>query len=73
MIGGHSQRIYGSNHKTCEGYIAPYLTASLMERFRHYDEQSQECKGYVPYVGSSVEQICSSAKNIETPTHSERI
>ena len=76
-IGGHSQRIYTSNHKPCGAYITPYITTSIMERSRHFDEiykkdgQSPDYKGVVPYVGSSIEKMRSTAKNIETPTHSE--
>ena len=76
-IGGHSQRIYTANHKPCGAYITPYIITSLIERSRHYndiykkDGQSPDYKGVVPYVGSSIEKMRSTAKNIETPMHSE--
>jgi len=77
MIGGHSQQIYCSNYKPCEGYIIPYITTSFMERARHFDDIykkdgcSPDYKGYVPYIGSSVEKVSFNAKNDKTPTHSE--
>lgn len=56
-VGGH-EKAYGVNHKICECYISPYLTSSLIERSKHYDES---CKGLTPYVGSSIEKMRSSS------------
>lgn len=76
MIGGHSPRVYGSNHQQCRGYITPYLTSLLIERSRHYDEiyrkggNSADYKGVIPYVGSNVEKTRSIFKTLETSAHS---
>lgn len=68
-IGGHKEA-YGQNHKQCNGYITPYLTSTLIERFRHYDKDKKEgksssYKGVTTYVGSNSEKTRSRAKDIE--------
>ena len=75
-IGGHT-KVHGNNKK-CESYLAPYLTATLIERARQYEEEykkygkSENYKGPIPYVGSRIEKIRSSDKDIETPTYPGR-
>ena len=75
MIGGHSPHVYGSNHKQCGGYITPYLTSTLIERSRLYDEnykregKYENYKGPIPYVGSSIEKTRSTSRDIATFQH----
>ena len=75
IIGGH-KTAFGVPHK-CETYITPYITSDLINRIRQYDEEykkhgkSENYKGPIPYVGSSIEKMRSSTKQIETPAHSE--
>ena len=77
-IGGHSQRIFTSNHKSCGVFITPYITTRVMERFRNCDEiyrkdgQSPDYEGAVPYVGSSLEKMRSTEKEVETHTPLEQ-
>lgn len=77
-VGGHT-RALNTNSEKCDCYLQPYITTTLIRRAREYAEvykrygESSDYKGAVPYVGSSVEKMRSSAKNIETPAHSERI
>ena len=75
IIGGH-KNAFGVHHK-CETYITPYVTSDLIKRTRQYDEEykkhgkSEKYKGPIPYVGSSIEKMHSSTKNIKTPTYPE--
>ena len=77
-VGGHSQRIFTSNHKSCGAYITPYTTTRIMERFRNCDKiyrrdgQSPDYEGAVPYVGSSLEKMRSTEEEVETHTPLEQ-
>lgn len=74
-VGGHT-KVHGNNNKRCESYFPPYLTATLIERAREYDNEykrygkSPNYKGAVPYIGSSIEKMRTNSKGIETPTRS---
>lgn len=74
-VGGHTN-VFNTNSEKCESYLSPYLTAILIKRARQYEEdykkydKSSDYKGAVPYVGSSIEKMHSSSKNIETPAYS---
>lgn len=71
VIGGHT-KVHGNNSQKCESYVPPYLTAALLQKARQYDEEyktygkSPNYQGAIPYIGSSIEKMHSSAKNIKT-------
>lgn len=70
-IGGHKEA-YGQNHKQCKGYITPYLTSTLMERFRQYDKdrkdgKSKNYKDVTLYVGSNTEKTRSESRTTSNP------
>ena len=77
MIGGHSPNSTSPNCKQCANYMPPALTSKIIKESKHYEEEYKrygklpDYKGVVPYIGSSIEKMRSSAKNIETPTYSE--
>ena len=72
VIGGH-ERVCNTNGKKCGSYIEPYVTEILMKNVRKYEEKykthgkSPDYNGAVPYVGSSIQKMHSSAKDSEKP------
>lgn len=72
LVGGHT-KVHGNNSKRCESYFTPYLTATLIERAREYDNEYKRYgklpnyKGAIPYVRSSIEKMRTNSKSIEIP------
>lgn len=79
VTGGGHTGVLNSNTEKCEGSFPPDMVAILLRRAREYEEdykeygKSQNYKGAVPYVGSSIEKIRSGAKNVVTSIPSERV
>lgn len=69
MIGGHS-KIYGYNqHHECRECMTPVITLGCMKKGREMEEISKHNATIILYIGSNVQQMRSSSKNISGIEH----
>jgi len=65
-VGGHTN-VRSSNHKQCGRYFPPFITSTLIQKSRLYDEnyrsgKSLDGKRVVPYIGSSIHKMRSNSE-----------
>lgn len=72
VTGGHISELDSKNRQS-NSCINPLVILNLIQQSKSYAEQykknseSQNYKGVIPYIGSSIEKMRASSKSIETP------